>query len=78
LLFFIRFIWLILVAFIISAPLAWLAMNKWLEEFAYHITVGPAIFLVSMMAMVMLAALTISYQSIKAALVNPVDSLRSE
>jgi putative ABC transport system permease protein len=78
LLFFNRFIWLILAAFVISAPLAWFAMNKWLEEFAYHITIGPAIFLVSILVMVMLAAMTISYQSIKAALVNPVDSLKTE
>jgi hypothetical protein len=77
-LFFHRFVWLILIAFIVSTPIAWYAMNKWLAEFAYHITIGPSIFLVSILAMVGLAAITISYQSIKAALVNPVESLKAE
>jgi putative ABC transport system permease protein len=53
-------------------------MDKWLQEYAYHIQVGPAIFLVSILATFVIAGMTISYQSIKAALANPIKSLKSE
>ncbi|TDE18529.1 ABC transporter permease [Dyadobacter psychrotolerans] len=78
LLFFNQFIWLIVAAFVVAAPLAWFAMGKWLEEFAYHIQIGPGIFTVSILATVIIAGLTISYQSIRAALIDPVKSLKSE
>ncbi|MFD1143269.1 ABC transporter permease [Larkinella insperata] len=73
-----EFVWLLLIAFGIAAPLAWYTMNVWLREYAYHIQIGPAIFLVAILVTFAIAALTVSYQSIKAALVNPVKSLRSE
>ena len=77
-LFFNQFIWLIAVAFVIAAPLAWFAMDKWLQEFAYHISVGPGIFMISILVTFMIAGLTISYQSIRAALLDPVKSLKAE
>lgn len=77
-LFFNQFIWLIAVAFVIAAPLAWFAMDKWLQEFAYHISVGPGIFMISILVTFMIAGLTISYQSIRAALLDPVKSLKTE
>jgi putative ABC transport system permease protein len=73
-----EFVWLMLMAFVIAAPLAWYGMNVWLEEYAYHIQIGPTIFLIAMLVTFVVAALTVSFQSIKAALVNPVKSLRSE
>jgi len=77
-LFFKQFIWLIVVAFVVAAPLAWFAMDKWLQEFAYHIDIGPEIFTVSILVTFLIAGLTISYQSIRAALMDPVKSLKSE
>ena len=77
-LFFSQFIWLIVIAFVIAAPLAWFGMDKWLQEFAYHIDVSPAIFGISILTTFIIAAMTVSYQSIKAAIANPVESLRSE
>ena len=69
---------LIAVAFVLAAPLAWYVMNGWLREFEYKITLGPGIFVVAIVATVLVAALTVSVQSVKAALTNPVKSLRSE
>jgi len=77
-LFFNQFIWLIAVAFVIAAPLAWFTMDKWLQEFAYHISIGPGIFMISILVTFIIAGLTISYQSIRAALLDPVKSLKSE
>ncbi|MDJ1471792.1 ABC transporter permease [Xanthocytophaga flava] len=73
-----QFIWLVLIAFVIAGPLVWYFMNQWLQEFAYHIQLGPVIFLISLILTILIAALTIGYQSIKAALANPIKSLRSE
>lgn len=73
-----EFIWLILLAFVVSAPVAWLAMHSWLANFAYRIDIGWGTFLISIGASFLIAALTISYKSMAAALVNPVRSLRTE
>ncbi|GAB3936476.1 ABC transporter permease [Larkinella terrae] len=73
-----EFIWLMLIAFVLAAPLAWYGMDLWLREYAYHIQIGPAIFLAAILVTFVIAAVTVSYQSIKAALVDPVKSLRSE
>ncbi|RRB18403.1 FtsX-like permease family protein [Larkinella knui] len=73
-----EFVWLMLIAFVLAAPLAWYAMDAWLQEYAYHIQIGPAIFLIAILVTFVIAALTVSYQSIRAALVDPVKSLRSE
>ena len=69
---------LIAVAFVLAAPLAWYVMNGWLQDFEYKITLGPGIFGIAIVATVLVAALTVSFQSVKAALTNPVKSLRSE
>lgn len=62
----------------IAWPLAWYAMSRWLENFAYHINLSPGIFIASGGAALAIALFTVSFQSIKAALANPVSSLRSE
>ncbi|RYF67786.1 MAG: FtsX-like permease family protein, partial [Cytophagaceae bacterium] len=73
-----EFVRLIALAFLLAAPAAWWVMSQWLKSFEYRIDVGPSIFVIALMATVVVAVLTVSYQSIKAALVNPVKSLRSE
>ncbi|HLX90155.1 MAG TPA: FtsX-like permease family protein [Puia sp.] len=73
-----NFIWLIGLAFLIAAPLAYLVMHNWLRGFAYQINIGPNIFLISLGVSGVIAALTISYQTIKAGISNPVKSLRTE
>lgn len=72
------FIKLVLVALLIATPIAWWAMNKWLENFAFKITVQWWMFALAGLGAVTIALLTVSYQAIKAAVANPVDSLRSE
>ena len=73
-----EFILLIVVAFIIAAPIAYYVMHSWLENFAYQINVGGWIFMVAIAVSFAIAALTIAYQAIKAAVANPVKSLRTE
>lgn len=73
-----EFIRLLLIAFLIAAPLAWWLMNKWLESFAYRITPGIGIFLLAIFITLVITCLTIGYSAVKAALMNPVKSLRSE
>jgi putative ABC transport system permease protein len=69
---------LILIGNIIAIPLAYYVLHKWLQNFHYRISIGVEIFLLSTIMIVAVAILSISYQSIKAALANPVDSLRYE
>ncbi len=73
-----EFILLISIAFFIAAPIGYYAMHNWLQNYAYHINIGAGTFLIAIAASFIIAAVTISYQTIKAALVNPVKSLRSE
>lgn len=72
------FIKLVILGFVIAIPIAWYAMNQWLSDFAYHIEVGPGIFALAGISALVIALLTVSWQSIKAALSNPVESLKSE
>ncbi|WP_420150831.1 ABC transporter permease [Spirosoma sp.] len=72
------FLKLVFVAIVISSPVAWFAMNRWLQDYAYKIDIEWWIFALSGLLAIGIALLTISFQSIKAALVNPVKSLRSE
>jgi len=69
---------LILVAFILSVPLSYYMMDQWLEGFAYRIEIGLGVFLVAGLMALLISWITVSYQSIKAAIVNPIKSLRSE
>lgn len=72
------FIKLVLIAIAVATPLAWYAMNKWLEGFAYQVPIHWWIFLIAGALSIVVALLTISFQSIKAAMMNPVKSLKSE
>lgn len=73
-----NFVQLVLVSFLIAAPIAWFMMTKWLEDYKYKITLTWDVFLVAGIISVMIALFTISYQSISAALANPANRLRSE
>ncbi|GAB4021884.1 ABC transporter permease [Spirosoma koreense] len=72
------FLKLVLIAIVIASPLAWYAMNQWLQDFAYKIDIEWWMFALAGLLAVGIALLTVSFQSIKAALTNPVKSLRSE
>jgi putative ABC transport system permease protein len=72
------FVKLVIIAFLIACPLSWLAMHRWLEGFAYRTTLNGGLFVLAGAGAVLIAVLTISLQAIKAALMNPVNSLRSE
>jgi putative ABC transport system permease protein len=72
------FLKLVLVAVLIAFPVSWLAMHKWLQGFAYRIPINVSIFLIAAFATIFITLITISFQSIKAAVMNPVKSLRSE
>ena len=72
------FVVLVCVAIVIATPLAWWAMNNWLQDFAYRIDLGFGIFLSSAAVAIFIALLSVSYQAIKAAIANPANSLRTE
>jgi putative ABC transport system permease protein len=72
------FIKLVIVSIVIAIPLAWYAMQQWLQDFAYRVDITWQVFAVAGLVAVLIAILTISYQSVRAGLVNPVKSLRSE
>jgi putative ABC transport system permease protein len=69
---------LVLVSFLISAPVAWYIMSNWLQDFAYRIELGVGIFLAAGFFALAIAWFSVSYQSIRATLINPTESLRSE
>jgi ABC-type antimicrobial peptide transport system permease subunit len=72
------FLKLVLIALLFAFPVAWWAMHNWLQSFAYRVNVGAGIFLIAGIVTMLITLITISFQSIKAALANPVNSLRSE
>lgn len=72
------FIKLVSISILIASPLGWFAMNKWLQDFAYRTHIGASVFLVAGFLALLIAVLTISFQTIRAALANPVNSLRTE
>ena len=72
------FVRLILIAFVVAIPITYYAMNRWLQDFAYHIDIGAAVFAVAGLLCLVIALATVSYRSVQAALVNPVDALRDE
>lgn len=72
------FLRLVLIALVIASPIAWYAMNRWLQDFAYRIQIEWWVFALAGLTAVGIALLTVSFQSVKAALMNPVKSLRSE
>lgn len=72
------FIKLVMIAFIIASPVAWWVMHKWLQSFAYRVEISWWIFLLAGFSAILIALITISFQSVKAAMANPVKSLRME
>jgi ABC-type antimicrobial peptide transport system permease subunit len=73
-----EYVKLILLGFLFSAPIAWFMMNKFLEEFSYKEEIGPSVFLSGLAITIFIALLTVGYKSIRAALANPAQSLKSE
>ena len=69
---------LVVVAFMVAAPIAFILMNRWLQDFAYRTSLGVDIFIFSGILALAIACFTVSYQAIKAALLNPVETLRYE
>jgi putative ABC transport system permease protein len=74
----IDFLKLVIISFIIAAPLAWYFMYKWLQGFAYRIGIGWLVFVEAALTAIIIALITVSFQAIKAAVANPVKSLRTE
>ena len=72
------FLTLVVLGFMIAIPIAWYAMHRWLANFAYHIDIGIGIFALAGAVALFIAIATVSWQSIRAALANPVESLRNE
>jgi hypothetical protein len=73
-----EFLVLVVIAMLIATPVAWYGMNEWLRNFAYHTPIHWWIFAMAGGLIILIALATVSLQAIKAALVNPIKSLRSE
>ena len=71
------FLKLVLIAIVIASPIAWWAMSKWLQDFVYRIEIKWWVFALSAIIAILIALVTVSFQSIKAAIANPVRSLKS-
>ena len=69
---------LLLIGFVMAIPVSWFLMNRWLSNFIYHTDVNPVSYVVSLLLVILVVSLTISYQAIRAALGNPVNALRTE
>jgi putative ABC transport system permease protein len=72
------FLKLVVIAAVIASPIAWYVMNEWLKNFAYRTSISWVVFAITISAAVLIALITISFQAIKAAIMNPVKSLRTE
>jgi len=68
----------VVIAFLIASPISWMIMNRWLQDYAYRVNIGWAVFAVAGFFAVTVALLTVCFQAVKAALANPVKSLRTE
>jgi putative ABC transport system permease protein len=73
-----EFTLLIIIAFVIAAPVAWYFMHKWLQNYTYRIQLGVGIFLIAVLSSMIIAWITVGHRAIKAAIANPVKSLRTE
>lgn len=69
---------LIIIAFFIAAPIGWWVMNSWLQDFKFRIPISPWIFVLSISVSMVIAAVTVGYRSIRAAISNPIKNLRTE
>jgi len=72
------FVKLVAISILIAAPIAWYAMSNWLEDFAYRVNIGWAVFIIAGLIALFIALVTVSFHAIKAAIANPVKSLRNE
>src|SRR5258708_30214486 len=72
------FIVLVIISFVIAVPVAWYGMSKWLQDYSYRINISWGIFLIAGLLAIAIALITVSFQAIKAAVANPVKSLRTE
>jgi putative ABC transport system permease protein len=72
------FLQLVAISIVIASPLAWYAMSKWLQDFAYRTSINWTVFVITAIVALLIALITISIQAIKAAFSNPVKSLRTE
>jgi ABC-type antimicrobial peptide transport system permease subunit len=72
------FLKLVFVSFVLAAPVAWWAMYKWLQDYTYRVDIKWWVFALAGVLSILIAVITVSYQAIKAAIANPVKSLRSE
>lgn len=72
------FIKLVMISIVIASPLAWWVMNKWLQDFSYRIAISGWVFLMAGGVAILIALFTVSFQSVRAALMSPVDALRNE
>jgi len=73
-----EFTLLIGIAFVIAAPLAWYFMNKWLSDFVFHVHIGVSVFIIALLLSVVIAWISVGYKALRAAIANPVKSLKSE
>ena len=73
-----EFSMLIIIAFVIAAPVAYYIMQKWLQDYSYRIELGVSVFLFAVVGSMVIAWITVGYRAVKAAMANPVKSLRSE
>jgi putative ABC transport system permease protein len=72
------FVLLVLIAFVIATPVAWYAMNLWLEDFAFKVEITWIVFAIGIASTLGITLLTVGYRSLRAAIANPVDALKSE
>lgn len=72
------FLRLVLIAFMLAVPISWYLMNNWLESFTYRINISIGVFFLAGLSALLIALFAVSYQSLRAAVANPIDSLRSE
>lgn len=66
------------IAFVIAAPVSWFIMNEWLMSFQFRITIGWELFAISMLAGLTIAMITVGYHSVRAAMINPAETLKYE
>ena len=69
---------LVMISFVIASPVAWWMMDKWLQDYPYHVNIHWYVFAIAGLLSFLISVLTVSYQAIKAAVANPVKSLRTE
>src|SRR5690606_23419472 len=73
-----NFLKLVVISFFLATPIAWYVMNRWLEDYDYKIEIGWNVFVIAGLSSIVIALLTVSYQSVRAALANPTSGLRSQ